>query len=357
MTDISRSKRPVISDLARAVGVSPTTVSHAFNKPERVSAATRERVLRAAAELGYGGANPTARQLRRGKADSIGVVYTDELGFAFNDPATAAILGGLSRVCGARDLGLLLLPMSLTHSPHPSEALASAGVDGFVVYSAPRGVDGLDLVLRRGLPTVVIDSPQDVPSASFVGLDDRGATRALLTHLVRLGHRRIGVISSRLGTHRYNGAVDEERWDDSPYVVLSNRIRGVYDALEGTPGEIAIEERFDNTVESGAQALHNLLDRKPELTAVVCLTDMLAIGALTAAAQRRLDVPGDLTITGWDDLPEAARLGLTTIGQPLTGKGQTAGELLLAMGGGPQRVILPTSVEIRATSGPPRSVG
>ena len=111
-------------------------------------------------------------------------------------------------------------------------------------------------------------------------------------------------------------------------------------------------------MESGVQALHDLLDRHPDLTAVLCLTDVLALGALTAAAQRGLTVPDDLTITGWDDLPEARRVGLTTVSQPLAGKGRTAAELLLSTGSptgssdAPRRVILPTSVEIRRTSGP-----
>jgi DNA-binding LacI/PurR family transcriptional regulator len=350
----SRGK-PVISELARAVGVSPTTVSHVFNKPERVAPATRERVLKAAAEMGYTGANPTARQLRRGRADAIGVIYTDELGFAFEDPATASILGGLSRVCGARDLNLLLVPLGASASGVRSAALASAGVDGFVVYSVPEREPALDAVFRRGLPTVIIDSPQNIPTAAFVGLDDRGSTKALADHLVQLGHRRIGIITSRLGTSRYNGAAGPERWHEAPYVILANRIRGIHDALSGVPGEVPVEGRFDNTIESGTQALHDLLDRHPDLTAVCCLTDVLALGALTAAAQRGLPVPGDLTITGWDDLPEARRVGLTTIGQPLAGKGQAAGELLMAWASTdrPQRVILPTSVEIRRTSAPP----
>lgn len=348
--------KPVISELARAAGVSVTTVSHAFNKPERVAPATRERVLKMAAELGYTGPDPTARQLRRGRAGAIGVVYSDELGFAFDDPATAAILGGLSRVCGARDLNLLLVPLGPSASGARSEALANAAVDGFVVYSVSERAPGLDQVFARALPTVIIDSPQDVPTAAFVGLDDRGATRSLAGHLMQLGHRRIGIISSRLGNTRYNGPAGPDRWHGAPYVIIANRIRGVLDAL-GPTREVPIEERFDNTIESGTQALHDLLDRHPDLTAVCCLTDMLALGALIAAAQRGLAVPGDLSITGWDDLPEARRVGLTTIGQPLAGKGQTAGELLLAAGSArtPPRVILPTSVEIRRTSAPPPS--
>lgn len=354
MESRARSK-PVIGDVARAAGVSVTTVSHAFNRPQRVASATRERVLKVAAEMGYTGPDPVARQLRLGQAGAIGVVYSDELGFAFDDPATASILGGLSRACAARDLNLLLVPLGPSATGARSEALTNAAVDGFVIYSVSEHAPGLDLVLARGLPTVIIDSPRDIPGAMFVGLDDRGATRLLVEHLVQLGHRRIGIITSRLRTARYNGPASPERWRDAPYVIISERIRGVHDALSAPPGNIPIEERFDNTIESGAQALHDLLDRHPDLTAVCCLTDVLALGALTAATQRGLTVPDDLTITGWDDLPEARRTGLTTIGQPLADKGHTAGELLLTDGrhNTTRRIILPTSVEIRRTTAPP----
>jgi len=354
-------RKPVISELAQAVGVSPTTVSHVFNKPERVAAATRERVLRAAAEMGYTGPNPTARQLRRGRADAIGVLYSDELGFAFDDPATAAILSGLSQVCGVHDLNLLLVPLGPPTSAVRSSALASAAVDGFVIYSVPEAEPNLGPVLRLGLPTVIIDSPQNVPTAAFVGLDDYGSTKAMAQHVADLGHRQVGVIASRLGASRHNGPVDPERWRQASYVIIANRVRGIHDALSGLGATIRIEERFDNSVESGVQALHDLLDRHPDLTAVMCLTDMLALGALTGAAQRGLTVPDDLTITGWDDLPETRRVGLTTVSQPLAGKGRTAAELLLTASSAPgssdapRRIILPTSVEIRRTSGPPRA--
>lgn len=286
----------------------------------------------------------------------IGVVYSDDLGFAFDDPATASIMGGLSRVCGSRDLSLMLIPLGAS-TRSGGTALAGAAVDGFIVYSVPRTHPGLDLVVARALPTVVIDSPPDLPGASFVGLDDRGTTRQLVEHLVHLGHRRIGVITSRLHTSGFNGAAAPQRWADAPYIVLANRLRGVHDGLGAAPGAIPVEERFDNTIESGTQALHDLLDRQPDLTAVCCLTDILALGALTAATQRGLRVPDDLTVTGWDDLPQARRAGLTTVAQPLAGKGAKAAELLLGLtpGAEPTRVILPTSVEIRRSSGPPRA--
>lgn len=261
-------------------------------------------------------------------------------------------------MCGVHDLNLLLVPLGPPASGLRPGALASASVDGFVIYSVPEAEPNLEPVLRLGLPTLIIDSPQNVATAAFVGLDDFGTTKALAGHLADMGHRRMGVIASRLGSSRHNGLVSAERWQQAPYIIIANRIRGIQEALSGIAREVPIEERFDNTVESGVQALHDLLDRHPDLTAVLCLTDVLALGALTAAAQRGLTVPDDLTITGWDDLPEARRVGLTTVSQPLAGKGRTAAELLLSTGSptgssdAPRRVILPTSVEIRRTSGP-----
>lgn len=357
MRTTSGAGKPSIIEVARVAGVSVTTVSHAFNRPDRVAATTRDRVLQAAAELGYSGPDPTARHLRRGRADAIGVVYSDELGFAFDDPATAAILGGLSAACGPRELNMLLVPLGPENDGSPAGAVGSAAVDGFVVYSVPETDRNIGLVLDRGLPTVIIDSPQNVRSDLFVGLDDRGAMTTLGEHLTLLGHRRVGIISSRLGNARHNGAAAPERWRTAPYVIQSKRILGLHEAVGG---HLPVEERFDNSIAAGTQALHDLLDRHPELTAVCCTTDVLALGALVAAGQRGLDVPRDLTVTGFDDLPEASRVGLTTIHQPLGGKGRAAGDLLLSSapdtqpGSTPRRRILPTSLEVRRTSGPPR---
>jgi DNA-binding LacI/PurR family transcriptional regulator len=352
MRPTSGTGKPLITEVARAVGVSPTTVSHAFNRPDRVAASTRARVLQVAAEMGYSGPDPTARHLRRGRADAIGVVYSDELGFAFEDPATAAILGGLSAACAPRELNMLLVPLGPPHGGSHAGAVGSAAVDGFVVYSVPETDRHIGLVLDRGLPTVIIDSPQDIPSGLFVGLDDHGAMTALGEYLTQLGHSSVGIITSRLGTARYNGATGPERWRTAPYVIQSKRILGLHEAVGG---QLPVEERFDNSIAAGTQALHDLLDRHTELTAVCCTTDVLALGALVAAGQRGLVVPRDLTITGFDDLPEAGRVGLTTVNQPLAGKGRAAGELLLSAGNTPtDRRILPTSLEIRRTSGPAR---
>jgi DNA-binding LacI/PurR family transcriptional regulator len=137
-------------------------------------------------------------------------------------------------------------------------------------------------------------------------------------------------------------------------------LRGIGDALAEvglTRDALTIEERFDASAASGAAALNALLDRQGSLTAVCCLADVLALGA---ARLRDIDVPRRLSVTGFDDIPEAARQRLTAVQQPLQDKGRSAGELLLrrladasnAPSVRRRRTTLPTTLQIRNTTGP-----
>lgn len=354
MTKTPGAPPPTLTSIARSLGLSPATISNVYNHPERVSDDVRERVLATAEAVGYAGPDAAARRFRRGKSETIGVVFTDEMPFALADPASVALLAGLSTTLQEARLNLLLLPTGPPVGASRVSNVMGAVVDGFVFYSVPEGDPHLDAALRRRLPTVVVDEPRDGLTADWVGLDDRAAAAELGQHLAHLGHRKVGVITSRLGRARYNGPADEDRWTQAVYSVQRNRIAGLRDGLGGVP--LVVEERFENAVESGAAALQALRQRHPDLTTICCFGDVLAIGALDAARRQGLSVPGDLTITGFDDIPEAGRVGLTTVSQPLVEKGRIAGEMLLshALAEAPRRRFLPTSLEVRATSGPPR---
>jgi DNA-binding LacI/PurR family transcriptional regulator len=355
MTKTPGATPPTLTSIARSLGLSPATISNVYNHPERVSEEVRSRVLAAADAVGYAGPDAAARRFRRGKSETIGVVFTDEMPFALADPASVALLAGLSTTLQQSRLNMLLLPAGPPLDDSRVSNVMGAVVDGFVFYSVPEGDPHLAAALRRGLPTVVVDEPRDSRTADWVGLDDGAAAAELGQHLAHLGHRKVGVITSRLGRNRYNGPADEERWTQAVYSVQRNRIAGLRDGLGGVP--LVVEERFENAVESGAAGLQALRRRHPDLTAVCCFGDVLAIGALEAARGLGLSVPGDLTITGFDDIPEAGRVGLTTVSQPLVDKGRIAGEMLLssAAADAPRRRFLPTSLEVRATSGPPRA--
>ena len=201
--------------------------------------------------------------------------------------------------------------------------------------------------------------PHGVDGVDRVGVDDRAGMLALARHLTGLGHRRIGVLCMRLGAGHHDGPADRARQENATYPVQRDRLAGLRDGLAEVGvdwSDVPVMERFYHSVEAGEQATAALLAAHPEVTAVVCTSDVLALGALQHAAEQRLKVPEDLTITGFDGVPEAERAGLTTVRQPVLEKGRVAGQLLLQRGdrNRPRRVSLPTELIVGTTSAGPR---
>jgi DNA-binding LacI/PurR family transcriptional regulator len=352
-------RRPAtLASLAAELGVSRTTVSNAYNRPDQLSAPLRARVLEAARRLGYPGPDPVARSLRTRKAGAVGLLLTEALSYAFRDPAATGFLEGLALACEQAGQGLLLVPVSPEHAD--VAAVHQAGVDGFVVYSVRDDDPHFKAVLERPLPTVVCDQPTGVERVDRVGVDDRAGMLDLTRYVTGLGHRRIGVLCMRLAAGRVDGPVSTERQNSATYPVQRARLAGVRDGLAEVGvdwSDVPVFERFDHSVDSGQASAAALLAAHPDLTAIVCTSDVLALGALRYAAEQELSVPEQLTITGFDGVPEAERNGLTTVRQPLLEKGRIAGEMLLERGdrNRPRRVILPTELMPGVTSAEPRA--
>jgi DNA-binding LacI/PurR family transcriptional regulator len=352
-------RRPAtLASLAAELGVSRTTVSNAYNRPDQLSAPLRARVLEAARRLGYPGPDPVARSLRTRKAGAVGLLLTEALSYAFRDPAATGFLEGLALACEQAGQGLLLVPVS----PEQVDVTAvyQAGVDGFVVYSVREDDPHFLAVLERPLPTVVCDQPTGVEGVDRVGVDDRAGMLALTRHVAGLGHRRVGVLCMRLSAGRNDGPVSAERQAGATYPVQRDRLAGIRDGLAEVGVDwagVPVHERFEHSVEAGQDAAAALLAAHSDLTAVICTSDILALGALRHAADRGLKVPEQITITGFDGVPEAERAGLTTVRQPVLEKGRVAGELLLERGdrNRPRRVTLPTELVVGATSARPRA--
>ncbi len=352
----STRRTATLASLAAELGVSRTTVSNAYNRPDQLSPALRRRVLDTARRLGYPGPDPVARSLRTRKAGAVGLLLTEALSYAFRDPVAIQFLEGLALACEDNGSGLLLVPVS----PEAEDvgAVARAGVDGFVVYSMPDDDEHFAAVLERPVPVVVCDQPTDVPDVDRVGIDDQAAMVELAEHLAGLGHRRVGVLCMRLSTDRNDGFAAVSRQDHARYEVQRRRLAGLRDGFTAAGvdwGGVPVVERFDHTEAAGANAFEQLTERHPDVTAVVCTSDILALGALRAARASGRDVPGDLTITGFDGVPAAERAGLTTVRQPSLDKGRAAGELLLDRGDRQRSrtLLLPTELMVRGTSGPP----
>ncbi|NIJ10119.1 DNA-binding LacI/PurR family transcriptional regulator [Saccharomonospora amisosensis] len=350
-------RQATLASLAAELGVSRTTVSNAYNRPDQLSPELRRRVLETARRLGYPGPDPVARSLRTRKAGAVGLLLTENLSYAFRDPAAVGVLEGLALACEDAGVGLHLVPAS--PGREDVAAVHRAGVDGFVVYSVPDDDPHLAAVLSRPVPTVIIDQPQ-VEGVDRVGPDDEAATVGLANHLVGLGHRQVGVLCMRLARDRNDGFASLRRQHEAHYHVQRTRLAALAKTFEKAGvdwASVPVVERFEHSVDEGASAARQLLDAHPSVTALVCTSDILALGAIAEVGRRGLRVPADLTVTGFDGIAEATRAGLTTVHQPVLEKGRAAGKLLLGAGDrvSPKVITLPTELRIGTTSAPPRT--
>jgi DNA-binding LacI/PurR family transcriptional regulator len=344
------SKRIRLRDVAARAGVSVGSASQAFGRPELVSDDVRERVLAAAKELGYAGPDPAARRLRLGQAGALGLIFSERLRYQFTDPASSLFLAGLADGMGGSGLGLLLVPDSRFRDA-TATTVRTAAVDGFVIYSAVRNDPRVEAALDRQVPVVTVDQPRDLPTP-LVGIDDRAAARSAATHLRDLGHTRVGVLS-------FITALDAQ--GRLGLALSTERLAGYREGLAEAWDEDAVRVCRPNAREPARRATLELLRRDPPPTAIVAMSDILALGALQAAAGLGIGVPAQLSIVGFDDSPAAtlALPALTTVRQPHGEKGRVAAEWLVDAIEHEQqlpadrRLILPTELVIRESSAPP----
>ncbi|WP_412028005.1 LacI family DNA-binding transcriptional regulator [Deinococcus yunweiensis] len=343
-TSSVRGGRITLREVAQALDVSVATVSNAYNRPDQLSSELRERILETARSLGYRGPDPLARSLRRGRTGVIGVVYDAPLEYAFADPAAAMFLGSVAHALQEHALNLLLLA-----SPEDVTPVSSASVDGLIVYCAADDSPLLTAVLDRGLPTVLVDQHPHPPAVQ-IGIDDAGGAREAAQHLRELGHRHVGVVCLELGPDAPGGPVSAQRELSVGYRTTAERLAG-YRA--GAPdATLYLSEVAQNTPDEGEHRAAELLSAHPEVTALLCMSDVIAQGALRAAHHLGLSVPDDLSIIGYDDVPSSAALGLSTVWQPTADKGRHVGETLLALLAGTPvtNVTLPTRLVLRGST-------
>jgi DNA-binding LacI/PurR family transcriptional regulator len=344
--------RPTLQTVADELGVSRATVSNAYNRPDQLSPALRERVLAAARRLGYAGPDPAARGLRRGQTGTIGVLVGETLSYAFRDAATGLFLEGIARAGERAGTSMLLIPSP--KGQNPIHAIGNAAVDGFCLNCVPDNDPALQAVLDRRLPTVVVEGASGDAPVARVDIDQRGGARSAAEHLAGLGHTRFGIITAMLGQDRYAGPVDAERLARADAPVDRERVRGFLDAV----GDAPIHEAGGHGFERGRDAARALLAAHPDITAILADSDLLALGAMRAASETGRSVPADLSVSGFDDIPLAAAADppLTTVSQPLIDKGEAAYALLqeLLSGQPPRQITLPIELVVRgSTAAPP----
>lgn len=349
--------KATLQTVANAVGVSRSTVSNAYSRPDQLSPELREKILEAARQLGYSGPNPAARSLRKGRVGAVGVVFSDALSYAFTDPYAVQFLRGLAETAELHNAGLLLMPIS-KDGEASAATVNNAVVDGFCIYCLPDWHPSFAAIRARGLPIVSAERrDQDDPDASFVGIDEAAATRAAGEHITALGHRRVALIADWIIPERETKPVAVADPEKLPYYVTRERLLGYRDALAEAGVDwqhILTINAEQNSREAGADAAGHALDRASRPTAVLAVTDILALGVLDALKTRGLRPGKDVSVVGFDDIPEAASSRLTSISQPALEKGRLTGTLLLDPPSDPaqRQVLLPTRLRVRASTGP-----
>jgi DNA-binding LacI/PurR family transcriptional regulator len=346
------AKAVKLTDVAKAAKVSQGTASNVFNRPQLVRPEVRERVEAAARLLGYGGPDPKGRLLRAGKVNAIGVVVMDNLTYFFSDPFNREFMKGLSEVCDERGAGVALV--SAVDRDSAAWNIGSAVVDGFVVQCIEEGDRLLELTRQRGLPFVAVDLDPG-PGASYIATDDRGGARMAAEHLLGLGHRRFGILSLEVAGDGRTGLADRGRRQAAHYGSTRERLLGYEDALTAAGidfDRVPVMESLNDDIGAAAGAAA-LLDLAPDITAVLAMSDVLAIAMVREARRRGLDVPGRLSVVGFDDVPEAAASDppLTTIAQPIAEKGRRAAEMIFDRGP-PRTEMMPVKLVVRGTTAP-----
>lgn len=335
-----RLPAPTLQHVAARSGVSTATVSRVLNFPDRVAEATRIRVIAAVHDLGYS-PNFGARAMASRRTHTIGaIIPTME---------NAIFARGLQAFQTAlRVEGFTLLVASSSYCPEEEEeqirTLVARGADGLLLIGHDRDERIHRFLDRRGIPTLVCWALDRAVARPSVGFDNRAAMQALAREVLRLGHRRLGVISAATAGNDRAAA----------------RVRGVRDALaeaglaEGALPVIETPYGIDN----GAAAFEALMARPAPPTAVLCGNDVLAVGALRRARQMGLAVPGAVSITGFDDL-ELAQItdpALTTVHVPHRKMGTEAALALIRMVQGEpfaSSIELGADLRLRGSLGPP----
>jgi DNA-binding LacI/PurR family transcriptional regulator len=319
--------KPTLQTVADAVGVSRSTVSNAYSRPDQLSPELRAKILETAQKLGYSGPDPAARSLRKGRVGAIGVLFSAELSYAFTDPYAVQFLRGLAETAEEHGTGLLLIPLTGDET-----TVREALVDGFCAYCVPDWHPSLDVVQERRLPMVYAEWREDSdPELLSVGIDDVAAAREAGRHVAAMGHRQVAVIAHWIGKEAQDGPVRLIKPEDAQHHVTRERLMGYRDALAEVGvdwADVVTVSAARNSREGGAKVAAFVLDRAPRPTAILVAADLLALGVLDALRDRGLRPGRDVSVVGFDDIPEAAAARLTTIRQPALDKGRIAGSCL-----------------------------
>ncbi len=304
---------PTLEDVARIAGVSTATVSRCFNTPDRVVEATREKVLQIVDQLGYtphfGG-----RALASNRSNTVGAIIP-----TMENAIFARGLQAFQETLANNGVTMLVASSGYDMDLEFQQirALISQGADGFLLIGHNRPDKTYDFLNRRRIPYVLTWNFRADSGYFNVGFDNRQAAAQLAQHVIDYGHRHIGMITGH--TDSNDRALD--------------RVSGIRDAMtdSGIPCSNLTTVPTTYSLESGGEAFESLMAKASPPTVVMCGNDVLAAGAILRANKMNIKIPGEVSVTGFDDidLAEVIQPKLTTVHVPHRQMGASAARLLL----------------------------
>jgi DNA-binding LacI/PurR family transcriptional regulator len=314
-------RKVTIKDIAKAAGVSPTTVSFAFNSPERLPEATVNRVLELANELNYS-PDPIARIMTSGRTGTLGILLANPFNEILNNPFFCEFLEGFGERCATSDLSIKIIP---PREDGLRDAIINAAVDGIVTLGVDPSFSVMVALRQRGVPFMMVDT-DPIDSVPTLNIDDQKGAFNQMEFVLSQGHEIITILGIRSGFRgnfrRYIGT-------------LRRRITGYTTALShyglDLDGQHVRLVESACTLDGGRQAFEGIWKVAPRATAIVAMCDIIAFGAMDAARSNNVQIPRELSIIGFDDLSFSKLINppLSTIHQPIRRKGILAADMLI----------------------------
>lgn len=330
-----------LEDIARLAGVSRSTVSRVVNHHPNVRDTVRKRVQEVIQTTGYH-PNAAARTLASQRSSMIGLVLPRSVSSFFSDPYFPRLTQGIAQACNQFDYTLALFLVGTKEDEEKIFPRVSRNglLDGLLVQSGQLGEVLIDRLVSTGIPLVIIGRPFQANDVSYIDVDNVNAAYNAVSHLIRVGYKRIGMISGAA-----NSTVSLDRKEGYKRAMLE-RGRDVDETLiaEG-----------DFSEASGYYAMQQLLPVAPD--AIFAASDLMAIGAMRAAREAGLNIPEDIAFIGFDDLPLATipTPTLSTVRQPIYQFGMQSVEILIDLIENglmpPRRFIMDTELIIRESCG------
>ena len=342
-------KKLTVKSVASILGVSTATVSNAFNRPDQLSSVLRNKILDECERIGYHGPNPAARSLRTGSTGVVGIMLAEKLAYNFSDPCAIEFLEGVSQILDDARVNMLLMPGR--EEFYKKTSLESIP-DRYIIYGPPKDLPLLDRIERQHKPIISVDF--NLENHLSLNIDNYGGAKAAANHVFETTSGPVAVIGLRLSKDADGERINATDLYDPNYSISRQRLNAYLDASKEANRPIGFDYIWDTSKSSwdeGVKAARSALSVSPRPTALLCMSDNLALAALSVAREMGLHVPQELSIVGFDDTPAASvnHPEVTTVYQPSLEKGRLAAKMVL----NPENydsIVLPTELKIRETS-------